>query len=167
MDDVAIDDTLMRNWYRTISFVPQDPILIEGSIRENIAFGIPAEEIDPSRASNAVRYSGLAEFINSLPDGLNTRIGEKSLNISGGQKQRIAIARALYHNGKILIFDEATSALDADTEKLLTESVKDLSSQGYTIIIVAHRMEILRYCDKIFNLHHGVLSRPLKYSDVV
>lgn len=167
VDDVAIDDTLMRNWYRTISFVPQDPILIEGSIRENIAFGIPAEEIDPSRASNAVRYSGLAEFINSLPDGLNTRIGEKSLNISGGQKQRIAIARALYHNGKILIFDEATSALDADTEKLLTESVKDLSSQGYTIIIVAHRMEILRYCDKIFNLHHGVLSRPLKYSDVV
>lgn len=167
VDDVVINDALIRNWHRTISLVPQDPILIEGCIRENIAFGIPDDKIDPSRLSEAVRYSGLVEFITTLPDGLETRIGEKSLNISGGQKQRIAIARALYHNGKILIFDEATSSLDAETETLLAESVKDLSSQGYTIIIVAHRMEILKYCHKIFSLNKGVVSPPLKYSDIL
>lgn len=167
VDDVAINEALMRSWHRTISLVPQDPILIEGSIGENIAFGIPVDKVDASRLSNAVQYSGLGEFLDGLPDGLATRIGQKSLNISGGQKQRIAIARALYHDGKVLIFDEATSSLDAETEKLLAESVKDLSNQRYTIIIVAHRMEILKHCDKIFNLHQGQVSEPLKYSDVV
>lgn len=167
VDGVEVTDAMIRNWHATISFVPQDPLLIEGSIRENIAFGISAAEVDGSRLADSIVNSRLAEFIESLPEGLETNIGGKALKISGGQKQRIAIARALYHNGTILIFDEPTSSLDPETEQLLADSIRELAERSYTIIIVAHRMEVLKHCNKIFELRRGVVGEPLKFSDVL
>jgi ABC-type bacteriocin/lantibiotic exporter with double-glycine peptidase domain len=166
VDDIDLDPAKIRRWHKTISFVPQSPTLIEGSIRENIAFGIQPEQIDSDLLEKSIINSGLTEFIAGLPEGLETRIADKTLNISGGQKQRIAIARALYHNGSILIFDEPTSALDNETERKLTESIKHLGECGYTTIIIAHRVETLRYCTRIYRIEEGQAGEPLQFQDL-
>jgi len=167
VDDIEINEANIASWHRTISFVPQSPVLLEGSISENIAFGVTAESVDNERMWWAVKNSGLEEFVAGLPDGLATQIVDKSLNISGGQKQRIAIARALYHNGQILIFDEATNSLDLETEDFLTDAIKRLSTQSYTVIIIAHRKESLKYCDRIYKIKDGRISSSLTFSEVV
>ncbi|MEP2668351.1 MAG: ABC transporter ATP-binding protein [Cyclobacteriaceae bacterium] len=167
IDDNVLNSSLMDSWHKTISYVPQNPVLVEGSILENIAFGVEERQIDKARLEWAVENSGLLEFINGLPRGLNSHIGDKSLNISGGQKQRIAIARALYHNGQLLIFDEATNSLDSETESLLTESIKKLAEQSYTVIIITHQMRTLKYCDWIYKINKGVISAPKKHEDTV
>jgi ATP-binding cassette, subfamily B, bacterial PglK len=158
VDGTEVNEANIVNWHKTISFVPQSPVLLEGTIEENIAFGITRETVDKHRLKWAIENSGLTEFIESLPLDMATHIGDKSLNISGGQKQRIAIARALYHNGKILIFDEATSSLDLETEEFLTSAIKKLASQSYTVIIIAHRKETLKYCDRIYKIKDGKIS---------
>jgi ABC-type multidrug transport system fused ATPase/permease subunit len=166
IDDQEINHENLTRWHKTISLVPQSPVLIEGTILDNVAFGLEAEQIDINRVHHALTQSGLGEFVASLSDGLATKISDKTLNISGGQKQRLAIARALFHNGDILIFDEATSALDPETELVLTETIHSLSVQKYTIIIIAHRQETLRHCDHIYQLKNGQLSKPLKFSEL-
>jgi ABC-type multidrug transport system fused ATPase/permease subunit len=158
IDDKKITSTNLSSWYKKISYVPQDVIVLDGTILENIAFGIKLEKVDFDLLNEVIRKSQLTQLISSLPLGINTQIGESGLRISGGQRQRLAIARALYHKGEILIFDEATSALDLETEKELTESIKQLSNQEITIIIVAHRIQTLKYCSKIYNLDNGNLS---------
>jgi ABC-type multidrug transport system fused ATPase/permease subunit len=131
---------------------------------ENIAFGIENNQVDNKLLNDVIEKSLLKEFVQSLPDGVNTQIGEKGIKISGGQRQRIGIARALYHGGEILIFDEATSSLDYETENMLTESIDNLSHKtDLTVIIVAHRIQTLKYCDAIYKLQKGVLSSPLTY----
>src|SRR5262249_20780031 len=116
----------------------------------------------------AIQRAQLEEFINHLPDGIHTSIGEKGIKISGGQRQRIGIARALYHGGEILIFDEATSSLDNETELMLTEAIHNISHQEYTIIIVAHRIQTLKYCDHIYKLDKGMLNtKPLAFAELV
>lgn len=167
LDNTVLNSSLLNSWHKTISYVPQNPVLVEGSILENIAFGIERDQLDRNRVEWAVENSGLLEFINDLPNGLNTHIGDKSLNISGGQKQRVAIARALYHNGQLLIFDEATNSLDSETEGLLTESIKRLAKQSYTIIIITHQMRALKYCDWIYKICNGVVGVPMKYQEAV
>ncbi len=167
VDDVEINQFNLKSWHRTIGYVPQNPVLMEGTIQENIAFGEFSDKVDETRLQWAVKNSGLKDFVSDLPLGLKSIIGDKSLNISGGQRQRIAIARALYHQGKVLIFDEATSSLDRETEQLLTESIRHLRDQNYTIIIVAHRIEALKYCDRIFKIKDGKLSDSLAYNEIV
>ena len=138
-----------------MSYVPQNITLLDGSIKENIAFGINQKEINNDLLAKVIKQAQLESFVSEPPDGLNTPIGEKGIKISGGQRQRIGIARALYHGGQILIFDEATSSLDTETEEMLTEAINNISHQELTIIIVAHRIQTLKYCDKIYKLEKG------------
>ena len=168
VDKTQITKENLEAWYKMVSYVPQNITLIDGTITENIAFGVTAGNVDYVALKKAVQRAQLEEFISHLPDGVNTSIGEKGIKISGGQRQRIGIARALYHGGEILIFDEATSSLDSETERMLTESIHNISHQEYTIIIVAHRIQTLKYCDYIYRLEKGVLStKPLAFGELV
>ncbi|MES2566576.1 MAG: ABC transporter ATP-binding protein [Bacteroidota bacterium] len=158
IDDVKIEKSNLSAWYKLVSYVPQNITLLDGSILENIAFGININEIDHKLLDIVIKQSQLQNFINELPYGQQTQIGEKGIKISGGQRQRIGIARALYHGGKILIFDEATSSLDSETEEMLTESINNISHDELTIIIVAHRIQTLKYCDAIYKLEKGEIK---------
>lgn len=137
-----------------VGYVPQQTFLLDGTLLENIAFGVSQEDIDQSRLLRAVRVSQLQSFIETLPHGLETEIGEKGVKLSGGQRQRLGIARALYRNPMILILDEATNALDANTEKEFNQSLLNLMTE-MTIIIVAHRLSSLAICDELIQLEQG------------
>ena len=153
-----IEKSKLSAWYKLVSYVPQNITLLDASITENIAFGIPQNEIDDKLLEKVIQQAQLESFINQLPNKSQTQIGEKGIKISGGQRQRIGIARALYHGGQILIFDEATSALDTETEEMLTEAINNISHKELTIIIVAHRIQTLKYCDKIYKLEKGEIN---------
>lgn len=154
IDDVRITETNMRAWQNTIGFVPQSIYLSEGTIAENIAFGLPAQEINLDQVNNAIKLANLKELVNQLPDGVHTKVGERGVQLSGGQRQRIGIARALYHDAAVLVFDEATSALDGITEKTIMEAIHNFSGKK-TIIMIAHRLKTVRKCDIIFMMEQG------------
>lgn len=163
VDGDKIERSRLSAWYKLVSYVPQNITLLDGSITENIAFGVVSSDIDNTLLAKVIKQAQLEPFINGLQQGANTAIGEKGIKISGGQRQRIGIARALYHGGEILIFDEATSSLDTETEEMLTESINNISHQEFTIIIVAHRIQTLKYCDVIYKLENGeIKSQPEK-----
>ncbi len=146
--------TIPKKWSRLIGYVPQVVFLVDDSIRSNIAFGLRQEEVDDEKIWSALEQAQLKKFVQSLPDGLDTVVGERGVKFSGGQRQRIAIARALYYNPKILVLDEATSALDNETESVVMESIEAL--QGHkTLIIVAHRLTTIRKCNKIYEIIDG------------
>jgi len=143
-----------KQWSKIIGYVPQSIFLSDDTIRNNVAFGHAQGEIDDNDVWNALREAQLEEYIKSLPEGLDTQVGERGIKFSGGQRQRIAIARTLYNNPEIIVLDEATSALDNETEKAVMESIDAL--QGYkTLIIVAHRLTTIRHCDKIYEIVDG------------
>jgi HlyD family secretion protein len=137
-----------------IGFVPQSIFLSDASIKENIAFGKSINEINKSRIQNSVMLANLDEFISTLPDGLNTQVGQNGMQLSGGQRQRIGIARALYRESEILIFDEATSSLDNVTEALVMDAINNFGKTK-TIIIVAHRLSTVQKCDKLYLVDNG------------
>jgi ABC-type multidrug transport system fused ATPase/permease subunit len=145
--------------------VKQDIFLLDGTIRDNITLG--DAEVDEERLMRCIKQASLDKHINSLPNGVNSQIGEKGNNLSGGQRQRIGIARSLYRNAEILIFDEATSALDNQTENEVTESIDSLSETNKTIFIIAHRITTLRNCDRIYELKNGEISGVYSYRDLV
>ena len=147
----------MRSWQDQIGYVPQVIFLIDDSIKKNIAFGVDENEIDEDAIKMAIKAAQLDDFILSLPEGLNTSVGERGVRLSGGQRQRIGIARALYNNPKVLLLDEATSALDSETEAEVMESINSLHGEK-TIIIVAHRISTLSSCDKIFRIDKGKIG---------
>lgn len=139
-------------WSKVIGYVPQNVFLSDDSIRNNVAFG--QAEIDDSHVWRALEQAQLKEFVENLPNGLDTQVGERGVKFSGGQRQRVAIARALYNNPDIIVLDEATSALDNDTEKAVMEAIDAL--QGHkTLIIVAHRLSTIKNCDKIYEIAGG------------
>lgn len=140
---------------RIIGYVPQDIYLIDGTIRENIAFGIDPEKIDSELIKKTIAQAQLTDFITSLENGVDSWVGERGVKISGGQRQRIAIARALYKEPQIMILDEATSALDSDTEASLMEEIDALHGT-VTMIIVAHRLSTVSKCDRIFEIKDGM-----------
>ncbi len=166
VDSERLNETNKTAWYRLIGFVPQNINILDGDFIDNIAFGVSRTEIDLKRVEKVVEIAQLKELVESQPNKYHTNIGEGGMKISGGQRQRIGIARALYHDAQILIFDEATSALDAETEEMITESLRLLSENKITTIVVAHRLQTLRYCDAIYKLEKGKLSGKLKYSDL-
>ena len=139
------------SWLAQIGYIPQSIYLIDESIRENIAFGIDADKVSEERIWEILKEAQLDEFIRSLPEGLDTRIGDRGVRLSGGQRQRIGIARALYHNPEILVFDEATSALDNDTEAALMEAINSFHGKK-TMIIIAHRLNTIEKCDRIYKV---------------
>jgi ATP-binding cassette, subfamily B, bacterial PglK len=154
-----------RSWRSMIGYVKQDIYLMDASIKENISFG--AEKVDEKRLALAVSQASLNGLVNSLPQGLETNIGERGSSLSGGQRQRISIARSLYRNAEVLIFDEATSALDNQTEQEVSEAIDSLSEANKTIFIIAHRITTLRNCDRIYELKDGKIDGVYSYHELV
>jgi ABC-type multidrug transport system fused ATPase/permease subunit len=155
MDGININENI-RGWQDQIGYVPQTIYLTDDTLRRNVAFGIPDDQIDDAAVNMAIRAAQLDGFVDELPEKLETFIGERGVRLSGGQRQRIGIARALYHDPSILVLDEATSALDAVTEKGVMEAVEKLHG-AKTLIIVAHRLSTLKNCNRIYKLDKGVL----------
>ncbi|GKT11857.1 MAG: ATP-binding cassette, subfamily B, bacterial PglK [Thiomicrorhabdus sp.] len=166
VDGVAITEANKRAWQNSIGFVPQNIFLSEGSILENVAFGLAKEDINIDQVKKAVQLAHLDEFVEQMEDGLNTKVGERGVQLSGGQRQRIGIARALYNNADILVFDEATSALDGITEKLIMEAIHDFSGKK-TIIMIAHRLKTVEKCDQIIFIDKGQLSDKGTYQELL
>ena len=150
--------------YRTkIGYVPQTITLIDETITANIAFGLPLSSVDDEKLRHAVDLAQLTEFIDELPDCLQTVVGERGVRISGGQRQRIGIARALYRDPEILVFDEATSALDIHTEEKVYQAIKGLNK---TVIKVTHRPTTIAFADMIYVLEEGVISEQGTYREL-
>lgn len=141
-------------WHEYIGYIPQNIYLMDDSIRANIAFGIPKNQIDEKIMQKVIREAQLEEYVSGLDYGLDTKIGDRGVRISGGQRQRIGIARALYRQPQILILDEATSALDNETEKAVMEAIDNLQGSK-TMIIIAHRLTTIRNCDSIYEVKDG------------
>ena len=144
-------------WAKRLAYIPQTIFLSDESIRENIAFGIESEDIDDDKVWEAVGEAQLTDFVRSLPEGLDTKVGERGVRLSGGQRQRIGIARALYGDPEFLVLDEATSALDSDTEQAVMEAIDSLHGRK-TLLIIAHRLTTIRNCDLIFSVGDGRVS---------
>src|SRR5690625_663996 len=153
-------------WQQKIGYIPQFIFLSDDTIRSNVAFGIDREEIDEQEVWRALEQAQLKEFIQSLPDQLDTEIGERGVRLSGGQRQRIGIARALYHNPEILFMDEATSALDNETEKEIMQAIDKLKGEK-TLIIIAHRLSTIENCDVVFTIKAGKLVQVDDKKDVL
>lgn len=154
----------MRNWQDQVGYVPQSIFLTDDTLRRNVAFGLPNEQIDDAAVDRAVRDAQLEEFIRTLPEGLETLVGERGVRLSGGQRQRIGIARALYHDPAVLVLDEATSSLDTGVEREVMSAVSALRGNK-TILIVAHRLSTVEQCDRLYRLDAGGLAEadgPLK-----
>lgn len=166
IDGNKIEHVNLRAWQNIIGFVPQSIFLSEGSIAENIAFGIPKEEIDYGQVEKSLTLAHLDSLIESLENGLDTKVGERGVQLSGGQRQRIGIARALYHDADVLIFDEATSALDGITEKMIMEAIHDFSGQK-TIVMIAHRLKTVQKCDQIFFIDQGKVVDQGTYKELI
>lgn len=145
-----------ESWLAQVGYIPQSIYLIDESIRDNIAFGIDGDKIDDKRIWEVLEEAQLKEFIEELPEGLDTTIGDRGVRLSGGQRQRIGIARALYNDPEILVFDEATSALDNDTEAAVMEAVNSFHGKK-TMIIIAHRLNTIEKCDIIYKVEDGKL----------
>ncbi len=140
-----------RKWLKNVGYIPQTVFMIDDTIRKNVAFGIPEDEIDEERVWEVLKEAQLDEFVKSLPEGLETGIGERGIRLSGGQRQRISIARALYDDPAVLVLDEATSALDNDTEKAIMDSINHLHGKK-TLIIIAHRLQTIEKCDAVYRI---------------
>lgn len=166
VDGILLTEENKREWQDLLGFVPQSIFLSEGSIAENIAFGIPADKIDYDQVLNAIDLAHLTELVKELPDGINTKVGERGVQLSGGQRQRIGIARALYNEADILIFDEATSALDGITEKIIMDAIHDFTGQK-TIIMIAHRLKTVQKCDTIYLMKKGRVVDQGTYQQLI
>ncbi|MFR0764383.1 MAG: ATP-binding cassette domain-containing protein [Alistipes communis] len=154
IDGRPLDETNLRKWQNTIGYVSQSVFIADSSFMQNVALGCAPDRIDRRRAAQALETAKLKEFIDTLPQGMETPIGECGCRLSGGQRQRLGIARALYKQADILFFDEATSALDNRTEERINRAIEELSkaNRELTIVVVAHRESSLDYCDRIITL---------------
>lgn len=166
IDGQSITADNCTSWKLQIAHVPQTIFLADKSIEENIAFGVPKNQIDPLRVRQAASQAQIAGSIEEWPEQYHTVVGDRGIRLSGGERQRIGIARALYKRAKVIIFDEATSALDADTEEAVMNSIKSLSPE-LTVIIIAHRLSTLKSCEKIIELHDGTIKRIMKYDEMI
>jgi ABC-type multidrug transport system fused ATPase/permease subunit len=160
IDGVAVDAGNVAAWQRAIGYVPQHIFLADASVAENIAFGVPREEIDMQAVERAARTAQIHDFVaNELPQGYDTDVGDRGIRLSGGQRQRVGIARALYRDPPVLFLDEATSALDAQTEEALNEAIRKLSGSK-TIVVIAHKEASLRGCDRTIHIDGKTARSP-------
>ena len=154
IDGVPLRENNVEAWQKTVSSVPQHVFLIDASVKENIAFGVPVNEIDVERVKLAARIAEISEIVEQMPAGFDSKVGERGSRLSGGQRQRIGIARAIYKAGSVLFFDEATSSLDNETERKVMENLHSLLP-GVTVIAIAHRLSSLKDFDRIIRLEGG------------
>ena len=166
IDNQSITLENHRSWQAHIAHVPQAIFLADSTIEENIALGVPRNQIDFARVKWAARQAQILESIESWPNQYKTFVGERGIRLSGGQRQRIGIARALYKRANVIIFDEATSSLDNETEQSVMEAISGLS-KDLTLLIVAHRLTTLKGCNQIVELHNGGIRRIGSYSEIV
>jgi len=167
---VTVDGADIRGargaWQRRIGYVPQAPFLFADTIRRNIALGIAPDQVDEQRLREAVQLAQLAEFVDSLPQGVDTRVGERGIRLSGGQRQRVAIARALYNDPDLLVLDEATAALDNKTERDVTSSIEQLRGRK-TLIVIAHRLSTVERCDALIFLSAGRVEAMAPFAQLM
>ena len=160
--EITINDFNIQNykrqWMLKVAYLPQQVFLIDDTILNNITLGTPSLEIDHNKVYECIKNSQLDKLLDSLPDGINTFIGERGLKVSGGQRQRLALARAFYHDKEIIIMDESTSSIDEKTEKEIIDRIKFIKKQK-TIIVIAHRNSTVAHCDKIYELKNGNLNQ--------
>ena len=147
-------NTNYTGWLKNIGYIPQTIFMTDSTIRKNVAFGVPDEEIDDAKVWQALKEAALDTYVKELPEGLDTQIGERGIRLSGGQRQRIGIARALFEDPEVLVLDEATSALDNDTEAAIMDSINRLHGRK-TLVIIAHRLQTIEKCDMIYNIGDG------------
>ena len=167
VDGVPITHETRRAWQKTLGYVPQTIFLSDGTVAENIAFGVPTAEIDHRAVEHAARIAALHDFVMAeMPDGYDTKVGERGVRLSGGQRQRVGIARALYHDPAMLILDEATSALDTLTERAVMDAVHNAAGTK-TIVMIAHRLSTVRDCDRIFLLREGRVAAAGRFEELV
>ena len=155
-----------RYWQDRIGYVPQHVYLMDTSLRRNVAFGLAEKSISNADVEKALRLANLWEFVQALPDGLDTVVGERGVRLSGGQRQRLGIARALYGNPEVIVLDEATSALDGDTEREIVESLRAIA-HDHTLIVVAHRTTTLAYCSRLIRLDGGRIVQDGTFAEVI
>jgi ABC-type bacteriocin/lantibiotic exporter with double-glycine peptidase domain len=151
-------NTNYTGWLRNIGYIPQTIFMTDSTIRKNVAFGVPDDEIDDNKVWQALKEAALDEFVKELPEGLDTEIGERGIRLSGGQRQRIGIARALFEDPEVLVLDEATSALDNDTEAAIMDSINRLHGRK-TLVIIAHRLQTIEKCDMVYRVEEGKLKK--------
>ena len=166
---IFLNDRLISNqseWRSMIGYVPQNITLIDATIRENIALGFQPDEISDEEVFSVIKEAYLSELVNSLPEKLDTMIGENGVRLSGGQRQRLGLARVLYRDPKILVFDEATSSLDVESEKKITDEIMKFSGKR-TMIIVSHRINTIKDCDIIYYLKNGQIVDSGNYSQLM
>jgi ABC-type multidrug transport system fused ATPase/permease subunit len=166
IDGEPLIEDNVRGWQQQIAHVSQAIFLADGTIRENVAFGIPKKSIEEDRVWRACEQAELLEMIEDLPEGLDTQIGERGVRLSGGQRQRIGIARALYKQASVLVLDEATSALDDETEAGIMRSLHRLG-RDYTVLMIAHRVTTLRGCDVVYRMEYGRITQQGSYAEVI
>ena len=166
VDSTIIGNQNRRSWQNTIGFVAQSIFLSGGTIAENVAFGIPQDQIDIKKVHEVLKLAHLAELLETFDEGINTKVGERGVQLSGGQRQRIGIARALYYDADVLVFDEATSSLDGITEKMIMKAIHDFSGQK-TIIMIAHRLKTVQNCDQIYFIDNGQLVDQGTYEELI
>ena len=169
--EITIDGTPLisqnlRTWQNKIGIVPQVIFLTEGTISENVAFGIPQDLINHEQVKKVLKLAYLEEWVLGLENGVHSKVGERGIQLSGGQKQRIGIARALYYEADVLVFDEATSALDGITEKAIMRAINDFTGKK-TLIMIAHRLTTVQKCDKIFMMNNGSIVDSGTYQQLL
>ncbi|MFH1004823.1 MAG: ABC transporter ATP-binding protein [Bacteroidota bacterium] len=168
IDGVLLTDDKLVDWRKKASYVQQNIFILNGNLIDNIGFGIPKNKISIEKVKKCIEMASLTSLVEQLPEGINTNIGEHGAKLSGGQCQRIAIARALYHDCELLIFDEATSSLDDSTEKEITEVIKQMTiGNNLTVIMIAHRITTLKYCNKIYNIQNGKVEGIYSYNEIL
>lgn len=166
IDSDTINPSNLRAWQKHVAHVPQSIFLADGTIAENIAFGLPLDQIDEIRVRQAAEQAQIHDIIEKLPNGYQTIVGERGVRLSGGQRQRLGIARAIYKQADVIIFDEATSALDNETEKAVMGAIDQLSNR-LTILIIAHRLTTLKNCSQIIELDKGSIKKIGKYDQLI
>jgi len=159
IDNTVLSTATLDAWRKHIGYVQQDVYIVDASVAENVAFGMNKDEIDFEKLEKVLRQASLWDFVQTLPDNIDTNIGERGAKLSGGQRQRVGIARALYSGADVLFFDEATSALDTQTETEITEAIRSLSDGNLTIVIIAHRHTTLTYCTRIIEIEKGKIKK--------
>ena len=146
-----------QGWLKNIGYIPQTIFMLDATIKKNVAFGVPEDQIDEEKVWKALREAQLDEYVKGLPEGLETGIGERGIRLSGGQRQRIGIARALYEDPEVMVLDEATSALDGETESAIMDSINRFHGKK-TLIIIAHRLQTIEKCDLVYRVENGEIQ---------